>query len=162
LNPYERDDLTHAITQIQAFYGKELDALQMKLWIRSLADLDPQKVKAALADYIKHGKYAPKPADIIDQCKNTSEQGRRSLPAPEQTGRRASPEVARAWSYVMNFWGMGDMFKVLDVSDEQSDRYIEICNRQAAASGNADAIPPECWMPGIWGCTRDEALSRAA
>lgn len=159
MNSVERDDLIHAISQVQAFYGKELDALQMKLWVRALSDLDPDRTKRALADYTAHGKYAPKPVDIIELARSYVEEERRALPPPESKTLEAKPEVARAWAYLIRFWGAGDMFAAGSVDADTENQYFELCNRQACLNGNPESIPPDAWLDGVWGCSREDALA---
>lgn len=160
MNPKDRDDLTHAISQVFAFYGKELDVLQMKLWLRALANSDLTRVKQALADYTSIGRFAPKPVDILDLLKNTVTNEARALPAPERKVQEAPPEVSAAWAYVIRLWGLGDFWNAGSVDSETADRHIELVNRQCAASGNADAIPPDAWLESVWGCSRETALRR--
>lgn len=154
MTPVERDDVAHAVTQVQAFFGKELDALQMKFWLRALAELDATSVKRALADYTSLGKYAPKPRDIIDLVETQNEKRRRELPPPEKQKTQEAPEhVRRAWVWLISQWGVGDMYGAGKVTDAEADAYALICNQQAKANNNPDSIPPHCWLESVWGCS---------
>ena len=160
MNPKDKDDLIHAITQVHAFYNKELDELQVKFWLRALANYPVLEVKRALADYTAKGRYAPKPVDITDAIDASVEQGARALPPPEITAERAPPEVASAWAYVIKLWGLGDIMK--GGAPDDVDAKLELCNRQAFGNQNPESIPPDAWLEEIWGCDRDEAVRRYA
>lgn len=163
MNPHERDDITHALNQLQQFYGKELNEVQVKLWIRAIGHLPYADLRVALADYPKVGKHAPKPVEIIEivnQLRDARRRENAELPAP--AGPPCDPKVAAAWRYVIGLWEF-DLFRNRPgITDERIDEYTAICNRQALASGNADAIPPDAWRTDIWGVSRDEAIRRQA
>jgi hypothetical protein len=161
MNPKERDDVIYAINQTQAFYGKSLDDLQLKFWMRAIGMYSRDEILKALADHTGIGKYAPKPVEIIDLIKTQREQARSHAPRVEKTAtREASPEVAKAWQYVIKAWGLGNLYKIEGVSDDQAARYLEIANTQAMNSNRPTAIPEDAWLPEVWGCTRDSAIAR--
>lgn len=151
MNAVERDDIAHAVTQVQAFYGKELDALQMKFWLRGLGDLDVSDVKRALADYTMTGKYAPKPVDIRDLVTHSRETSRRDLPAPEKRLKEAPEHVGKAWRWLIKQWGLGDLYGAPNVTEDEVEDYMCLCNQQAKTNNNPDSIPPHCWLESIWG-----------
>lgn len=155
----DRDDIAHAINQTFAFFGKELDQLQLRFWLRAMAPHDVNAIKRALADYTGIGRYAPKPRDVIDLIGEHSEKQRREAPAitPPQT-KEAPAHVAKAWAYVIKFWGVGDLYRSGDVSEDQERAYLVTCNTQAKANNNPESIPPDAWMEGVWGCTRERAM----
>jgi hypothetical protein len=162
MTPFERDDIAHAVSQVMAFYDKELTPLQMKFWLEDLSGRDPQDVKDALTEYRSIGKYAPRPANILEILK-TKQSVRSQAHSPlmlESPVREAPKEVSKAWAFVIKMWGMGDMYGVGDVSREEQDRMIELCNRQAKQSGNAESIPPDAFRPDIWGMTYEQAIAR--
>ncbi len=68
----------------------------------------------------------------------------------------APPRVQRAWAWLIEQWGRA----VPNVSDPNTDDYLEIVNTQARASGTASAIPPLCFLEHVWGCTYDQAIKR--
>jgi len=163
MTPKERDDVIYALNQVQSFYNKTLDDLQLRFWMRALQQYEAKDIMTALADYTATGKYAPKPADIIDAIKTLREQSRRteqpSIRRPDV--RMADPKTARAWQYMIKLWGMGNLYKITEVDDDTAGEYLTLCNRQAMMNKNPDAIPPDGWLSDVWGCTRDEALAAA-
>jgi hypothetical protein len=164
MTPHERDDLIHAITQTLAFYDKKPSDLDLVFWTRGLKNYPIKAAKRALSDYTAIGRYAPKPAQIIDLINEQREcvPRRESLPPPEVSAEPAPPEVAKAWRAVIAQWGLG-MFADAEPDDpETAHRYARICNEQAAGNGNPEAIPPEAWLHDVWGCTREAAIKRFA
>jgi hypothetical protein len=162
MTPLERDDLAHAINQLMAFYDKELTPGQMKLWLQALSMRQLDDLKAAMRAYLEKGKFAPRPAHILEIVEaNRFERISHEAPKRlENKPKEAPREVRRAWAFVIKLWGMGDMYKVGDVSPEEQDRMIELCNRQAKQSGNAESIPPDAFRPDIWGMTYEQAIAR--
>jgi hypothetical protein len=168
MKPDERDDLRHAITQTLAFYDKTLDALQMKFWLRAFSDRSLADVKRALMEYTASGRYAPKPVQILDLIDDHLEQQRRTeslaTPALPESFQEAPPNVARAWAFAIKLWHIGDLVPSVrtDLSDDEIEQALLLVNRQAQSSGTPTAIPPDAWLPDLWGCSRDEAVRRAA
>lgn len=158
MDAVQRDDVAHAVGETFKFYGKELDGLQRKVWLRALANYEPGLIKKSLEDYTAIGKYAPKPVDITNLIgKNTASQ-RRDAPQRKAPPREAPEHVRKAWMYVIKLWGVGDIFHSGKISVDQAKAYIVTCNTQAKQSNNPASIPPEAWLEGIWGCTREHAL----
>lgn len=163
MNPKERDDVIYAINQTQAFYGKTLDDLQLKFWLRALNQYTRDEVLKALADHTGIGKYAPRPVEIIELIKTGREQVRSHAPRVKHDSvREASPAVAAAWQYVIKAWGLGNLYKVGEVSDEQAAIYLDTVNKQAMESKRPTAIPPDAWLDDVWGCSREKAISQYA
>ena len=157
MNRVERDDVAHALGQTFAFYGKELDTLQMKFWLRALSQKGADAIKSALVEYTAIGKYAPKPVDILELIEVHNDQHAATLPPPPQADS-APPHVAKAWAYVIKLWGAGDFFGAGKVDPADADEYLRICNEQAKANNNPSSIPPDAWLFDVWGCDRDRAL----
>jgi len=155
MTPEEEQQIVFALSQVQAFFGKELDDLQTDLWMRAMRKYPMDLVKRALADYTEVGKFAPKPRDIIELIEGLRDQKRRDNPAPlpEPKGKVASPEVARAWRYAISQWNSdaGGMFKDPNLTEEQIEEAIMLVNQQVKQSGNWDAIPPHLWLESVQG-----------
>ena len=156
MTPSERDDVIYALNQTQAFFGKTLDDLQLKFWMRALKDYSAAEIKRGLADYTGIGKYAPKPVDIAELIKNNRETDRRADNKPRELPpiREADEATAKAWQYVIKLWGL-NLFNVGKVDSETAEAYILLCNRQAKGNNNPTSIPPEAWRADIWGCERE-------
>jgi len=148
-------DITHALRQHLEAFGKTLSPALEKLWLESLGPrVTPKVFKNALLQHARESRQIPRPADIIALINNPGPRTEhREKPEP------ASPEVARAWMFVIRHWGFGDMFPLGDVSAEDAERYIELCNRQAKQNNNPDSIPPDLWLVEVWGCQAFELQS---
>jgi len=152
----EVDDVVHAITQVQEFYGKELDKLGAKLWIRALHGRTAEEIKRALADYTGIGKHAPKPVHIIELIEKTRSENRGKLPAPDPEVTHCPPDIARAWMWFINVKTRGSknldgMFsKSAEVDAKTQDRYLTLVNHEARRHNRPDAIPDEYKLPEVW------------
>lgn len=139
----DQESLMHAVAQIQSFYGKVLDELQMKLWLRALRKYEEHEIKLALATYIEQGQFAPKPKHIIDLCELQREEGRRkeatdfSLPEPD--GDVLQAPYTTYWRYVISQWGndASQMFNT-DLPEDEVEKAIEYVNSVAT---KVDSIP---------------------
>ena len=97
MNAVDRDDFAHALGQTLEFYGKELKREDFSFWYRALGEKDIAPVKAALLEYTKVGKYAPKPVDILDLISDRAIPARQeALPPPTLSQKRAcTPQNSR-------------------------------------------------------------------
>lgn len=159
MNPVDRDDVVHALTQVQAFYGKELDELAVKLWIRAIQNFDPKAVKQALADYPSRGKYAPKPRDIIEIVEERrQEQSRKTAALPEPMTTNCPPEIAKAWIWFIGLVASTGTNELVagamprtEISLELQDRYLNLVNHEARRLGTPESVPDEFKLPEVWG-----------
>lgn len=159
MTPVERDDIIHALTQLQAFYGKDLDELSVKLWMRALGPHEPSDIKRALADYPSRGRYAPKPREIIELIEEQRQERRRhtqTLPKPEPC--KCPPEIAAAWMWFISMVASQGANEQLAGAVERKDapaalqeRYLHIVNHEAFRLGTPDAIPDAYKLPEVWG-----------
>jgi hypothetical protein len=147
------DDVKHALVTTLEFYGKELDNQQWRLWWSVLKQLPPKSVLRGLRDYLAEGKYAPKPANIVELCSRYSEGRSTIVKGPEPV--RCPDHIAKAWQWYIAFSTKDTQFAMfqnaLDATDQEADDYIEIVNREAARLNQPDAILPEHKISLYWG-----------
>ena len=141
----EKDDFLHALTQTLNFYGKELDKMQATFWWTACNSKPVNKLKTALMEHVRVGKYAPKPADILSLVDAVGPQNRdAALPPPTSA---CPPEVAKAWSWFIGKHSqggtMGSLFDKSGVSVDEQEKYLHIVNHEAHKYGTPEAIPDE-------------------
>lgn len=162
MEPKEKDDFMYALGQTLAFFGKELDKVQFSFWYRAIGDRPIQQIKTALLDYVKVGKYAPRPANIIELIESGRQHSaQNALPPPEAPTTNCPPEIARAWMWFMSRTTIGSsMAGIFDgekgLDQKTKERYLHIVNEQAQVYGTPDAIPDEFKLKEYWG----DAVSR--
>ena len=153
--PLIRDDICHAVGQTLKFYGKELEPSDFSFWWYALRDSNPDKIKQALKDYIKVGKFAPRPKDVLELIESNNRPAEHTLPPPAET--TCPPDITRAWLWFIgrttkdsaNFNGLFESGS--PVSLEQQERYLHVVNHQAKAAGQPEAIPEEFKLREVWG-----------
>jgi hypothetical protein len=151
------DNVRHIIQQTQAFFGKELDELQMRLWVRALAPFTEEQIRVAAAEYTQEGRYAPKPVDLIERCKRYREHKRVVDGQAEQPWNPGDPETVKAW-----LWFIGHMaatgkneqlagaMQPVKIDVELQDRYLYIVNAEARRLNDPDAVPDEFKLDEVW------------
>jgi hypothetical protein len=156
----EREQFSHALGQTLRFYNRDLDKDTFSFWITALADHSWFRIRRALLEYVKRGKHAPKPADIIEII---TEQRRtdhlQQLPPPSDVPARRQTELDQAWIYTIKLIastgkgplakGLAGDFKRLD--DATEERYLHLVNHHAREQNMPDALPPEFRLAEIWG-----------
>lgn len=157
----DRDDVAHALTQVLAFYGKSIDEVSLKLWMRALADYPPDDIRQALADYPGVGKYAPKPLDIkelIEDLRQQRRQEREALPPAPEPESQCPPEVGAAWAWFIGLVASDGCNEQLagamprrEISLEQQERYLHIVNHEAWQQGSPESIPDKYKLEEVWG-----------
>lgn len=150
MSPLERDEFKFALSETLEFYGKTLDDTQLRFWWSVMGDRDVRAIKAALNEYLKVGKYAPKPAHIMElmaEYKTTKDY----TPKPPLT-TSCPPEIAKAWTWFIG-QHCGDMglFERQDIPVELQEKYLHIVNHEARKYDNPDAIPDEYKLAEVWG-----------
>lgn len=156
MDAVERDDFVHALGQTLAFYGKDLDKMQTSFWVTACNGRPVKKLKAALLDYVRVGKYAPKPADILAIIDQQPKGEAKALPPPKQE-TSCPPEVAKAWMWFLNritedsknLSGLFDSNGSYTL-DEQ-EKFLHIVNHEAHKYSTPDAIPGEYKLKEVWG-----------
>ena len=150
-----RDEVKHALTQTLAFYDKELSPVQWNFWWAALKHLPHKNCMRALRDYVGEGKYAPRPAHIVEIANRYPRDGygqREAAPAPVKECPR---EIAQAWFWYVGLSAQGSnlegLFGHTMVDPKTEERYLHIVNHEAKANNQPDAILPEHRLPEVWG-----------
>jgi hypothetical protein len=154
MDAVDRDDFVHALGQTLAFYGKDLDRMQTSFWVTACNGKPVKRLKAAMIDYVRHGKFAPKPADILSLVDSMGQQrGRNELPAPPTTS--CPPDIAKAWMWFINRTAQGSNLDGLfdsqsDVDTATQEKYLHVVNHEAHKYGTPEAIPEEFRLKEVW------------
>lgn len=156
MNQIDRDAFAHALGQTLKFYGKTLEKSDFSFWYSAMGDRNIGTIKNALKEYIKIGKYAPRPANVIELMHTRAEHSRTLLPAPVVT-TNCPPEIGQAWMWFIRHIAKGS--KNLDsiFSDqgpatlEQQEKYLHVVNHEARKYNQPDAIPAEYRLAEVWG-----------
>jgi len=151
----ETDDIVYKLQEVLNFYGKELEPQFRKVWLTAFAEWETARVMQSLDDYIgsEHGKYAPKPADIIKILKEKRER--------DQWGKKYSHDnfvdldavkcdekTAKAWCTYMKF--AFDFMVPGQKPDMPLNECLEIVNREAKKHNQPDSILLEHRIAEVW------------
>lgn len=150
---HERDDFMYALGQTLKFYGKTLEDGDFAFWYSALGDRSVSQIKTALKEYLKVGKFAPRPANIMELINNARPAMTKSLPPPPTT--TCPPEIADAWRWFIarttQDTSMSGLFQSSEVmSMEQQEKYLHIVNHEAQRLNQPDAIPSEYKLAEVW------------
>ena len=66
MNLVDRDEFAHVLGQTLQFYGKTLEKSDFSFWYSAMGDRSIYAIKNALKEYVKVGKYAPRPANVME------------------------------------------------------------------------------------------------
>ena len=154
----DRDDFLYALKQTLLFYNKDLDRMQTSFWWTACKDKPIAKLKKALVEYTKVGKFSPKPADILTLVDSMSlHMGQRSETHVIPT-TSCPPAIAEAWS-----WFLGRMskdctnpnFRMFQknsgIDIETQEKYFHVVNYEAFKYDMPEAIPDQFKIKEVWG-----------
>jgi hypothetical protein len=152
----DRDDFIHALGQTLRFYKKDLEEFEASFWWTACKDVPVRKLKDALLEYPKRGKFAPKPADILEIVGDNGQRHAENALPPPPMETKCPPEISRAWMWYIgqNAKGtsMDGLFdSSLKVDLETQEKYLHIVNHEAHRVNNPDAIAPEHRLREVWG-----------
>lgn len=163
MNQSDRDSFAHALGQTLGFYGKTLEKTDFSFWYSAMGDRSVDSIKNALKEYIKIGKYAPRPANILELMSTRGEHTRAALPAPSAMTTSCPPEIAKAWMWFINHMAKGSkncgsLFSNQGpVSVEQQEKYLHVVNHEAWKYKQPDSIPDEYKLAEVWGLEKKRA-----
>ena len=164
MDKVDRDDFIHALTQTFLFYDKEFDKMKATFWVDACGEFSVERLKLALREHVKRGKFAPKPADILDivrekGMRQAEVRADRALPDWNKLAERKPEELDYAWMYCIKLFclnsdgvigkSMGAEFKRVD--SETEERYLHLVNHHAHQQDMPDAIPDEFKLREVWG-----------
>ena len=155
----QKDDIRYALTQLMSFFDKEVDDRLWKFWWAVLKRLPYDNCMRALREYLAEGKYAPRPANIVEIAKRYPvpdvDKGNLYNPAVHQTD--CDPTVARAWMWFISMSSADSalfkdgLFSDKKVDDNTQQKYLQIVNAEAKRLNAPDSIPDEYKLIEIWG-----------
>ena len=108
MNAKEMDDCLHALGQTYAFYGKELDSLQVGFWRQFFNGKNPHHALTAIKNYAISGRYAPKPKDLLEEYQKLKDADtvERSYVTPALAAPKCPADVSLGWRYLLpRFYG---------------------------------------------------------
>ena len=151
MNRVDIDDFTHALAQTVGFFGKELDKAQVALWIRAFSGKEYPPIRAALIEYTKIGRYAPKPRDIIEIMDEQRVATQARLPPPDKQSCHCPQNIADAWAWFIKMHSGHEFGRKTQPTNEQQEIYLNTVNHEAHRLNMPDAIPEEFKLKEVWG-----------
>ncbi len=155
MNQMERDDFSHALGQTLQFFGKKLEKSDFSFWYSAMGDKPVIQIKNALKEYVKVGKFAPRPANILELLNQNSAHQRAALPPPEKVETSCPPEIADAWCWFIRKIGgemaQGMLPEVEGVTPDMEERFLHIVNHEAKRTNQPESIPDAFKLAEVWG-----------
>ena len=152
----DRDDFLYSLKSTMGFFGKDLDKMQASFWWTACNGKPLPKLKAALLEWHRVGKFAPKPVDILSLIDDRAAfQSQSETPAIPTTD--CPPEIARAWMWFIKMRCEGSLLlsgamgKREKLDSETEEKYMHAVNHEAHKYGMPDAIPDEYKLKEVWG-----------
>jgi hypothetical protein len=150
----DRDDFLFALGQTMEFYGKKLERSDFAFWYSAMGDRGVSQIKTALKEYIKIGKFAPRPANIMEILNNMRPAIERVALPPPTTN--CPPEIAKAWMWYAGRNAKGS--KLLDglfsesqnIDVDTQEKYLHIVNHEAKKFNQPEAIDPAHRLAEVW------------
>lgn len=155
-DPLVRDRIFDKLQEVMRFYNKEVHMGDLKIWCKALVGVKLPDIEEAFDQHILRGKYAPKPADILEIISEKKEFKRVDAPVFEPEKVRVAPKhISNAWMwYIGKFMAggmLGGMFKEREVTPEQEEEYILTVNQECFRLNKPDAMLEEHRLQSIWG-----------
>jgi hypothetical protein len=151
------DDIRHALAQTLSFYDKELDDRTWRFWWAVLSKLERAPTMAAIRDYLAVGKFAPRPAHIVDLV-NENRQRPSTFNRKENVDEyvRCPDHIAKAWRWYLALTTKDtsiEMFQeeLAEATVEDQERYLHIVNHEAMAANQPTAIEDKYKLKSVWG-----------
>lgn len=140
----EADDVYHKLREVHEFFGKpgEIDRVKLRFWLEALNGYDKSEIMIALTSYVKVGKYAPKPRDLIELMDTERERAKPFQKQHTPTGKLMDPELAKAvlW-YELHIKLKGVALTNFDT--DLVNRHLFLLNKEAIRLNNLDLLLPE-------------------
>jgi hypothetical protein len=150
----DRDDFMYALGQTMEFYGKTLDKRDFAFWYSAMGDRSVHSIKHALKEHVKVGKFAPRPANIMELLATAAPPERAALPPPVTTS--CPPDIAIAWMWFIHRCAEGTQLSSLfenngSVDIETQEKYLHVVNHEAKRLNQPESIPAEYRLAEVWG-----------
>jgi hypothetical protein len=132
------------------FYGKTLEKTEFSFWYRAIGDRPLLKIKRALLDYTRQGKFAPKPVHILELIDANTSQDRSKQALPKPPESNCPQDIADAWAWFIRMNSGYAFGPQTSPTPEKQDEYIHTVNREAFRLNNPESIPKEYKIKEIW------------
>ena len=152
----EEQQALFALNQTVAFFGKELDDMQVKLWMRALRKHPLELIRKSLADYTEQGRFAPKPRDILENIDGYKDASRRQ-DSYEMLEKQPSPPAdlltAKYWSWAIRQWGGcgASLYSDPKLTETEVEEAVLRVNQDVRKSGSWESIPAHIWLESVHG-----------
>ena len=147
------EDVLFAVKYTHQFYNKQLEDIHRQVWSRTVLDSGYSSFQwlESLRQWPSIGKFAPRPAEILEQLHlKRDTKPRESSPAEPLTTDCPEP-IANAWRYWMPiFWGEDLPFEQGEVDESQAEAYLILVNEEAKRTNTPEAIPDTYRLEQIW------------
>jgi hypothetical protein len=152
----QRDDFMYALGQTMEFYGKTLDKQAFSFWYSAMGNRSVEHIKMALKEYVKIGKFAPRPANIMELLESTRTPESAALKIAPPMTTNCPPEIAQAWMWFIGRIAKGSnldgLFSdKLNIDVDTQEKWLHLVNHEARANNEPDAIPDEYKLAEVWG-----------
>ena len=121
------NDVLFAVEYTHKFYNKELQQVHKQVWSRTVLDsgYTAFQWKEVLREWPAISKFAPRPAEILEQLNLRRENTPREQKAPEPLTTDCPEPISKAWRYwIPIFWGQALPFKSEDVDESEAEAYL--------------------------------------
>lgn len=153
MNQKEINDVLFAVDYTHKFYNKQLEDIHKQVWSRTILDsgYTPFQWQEALRNWPAIGKFAPRPAEILEQLNLRRENTPKENKAPEPLTTDCPEPIANAWRYwIPIFWGQDLPFEQGKVDDSEAEAYLILVNEEAKRTNTPESIPEKYKLELIW------------
>lgn len=149
----ELNDVLFAVEYTHKFYNKSLEQVHKQVWSRTVIDSGYTSFQwqEALRNWPAIGKFAPRPAEILEQLNLNRENAPKHKEAPEPLTTNCPEPIANAWRYwIPVFWGESLPFEQGKVEESEAEAYLILVNEEAKRTNTPESIPDQYKLEQIW------------
>ena len=143
----QKKDFADILNSVMPIFNFEINNAVISVWWSLLQGYELADISAAFSDYLRHGKFAPKPADIIEIISTMKPDGRPGadeawamIPRDEYTSVVMTEEMAEAMGIAQPLLEEGDQVAARMAFKEAYSRIVETNKRTG--------IKPK-WFPSL-------------
>lgn len=149
----ELEDVLFAVKYTHQFYNKQLEDVHRQVWSRTVLDSGYSSFQwlESLRQWPAIGKFAPRPAEILEQLNLKRENKPKNYQQSEPLTTDCPEPIAKAWRYwIPIFWGQSLPFDVEEADMGEAEAYLILVNEEAKRTDTPDAIPDKYKLEQIW------------
>jgi hypothetical protein len=153
LEKKELEDVLFAVKYTHQFYNKQLEDIHRQVWSRTVLDSGYSSFQwlECLRQWPSIGKFAPRPAEILEQLNLKRENKPKSYGSSEPLTTDCPEPIAKAWRYwIPIFWGQSLPFNVEEDDLGEAEAYLLLVNEEAKRANTPEAIPDKYKLEQIW------------